>query len=111
MTVATTPIRQLRKTVLIAATTAMMTAPVVAADPQNGHDLAAKWCAACHVVENDQSAASADVPSFEGISNRADFDAESLKVFLIDPHPKMPNMNLSRLEIEDLVAYIGSLKN
>jgi hypothetical protein len=29
---------------------------------------------------------------------------------LLDPHPKMPDMGLSRREAEDLAAYIASLK-
>jgi hypothetical protein len=28
----------------------------------------------------------------------------------MDPHPKMPNMSLSRTEAADLAAYIASLK-
>jgi len=28
----------------------------------------------------------------------------------MDPHPKMPDMSLTREEIADLVAYIGTLK-
>jgi hypothetical protein len=39
-----------------------------------------------------------------------DFDAAKLAFFLMDPHPKMPNMSLSRTEAADLAAYIGSLK-
>ncbi len=30
-------------------------------------------------------------------------------VFLAEPHGKMPNMSLSRNEIDDIVAYIRSL--
>jgi hypothetical protein len=29
--------------------------------------------------------------------------------FLLDPHPKMPNLALSRREADDIAAYIGSL--
>ncbi|NJO37736.1 MAG: hypothetical protein HC871_09095 [Rhizobiales bacterium] len=32
-----------------------------------------------------------------------------LKAWLADPHPPMPNLSLSRLEIDDLLAYIESL--
>jgi len=35
--------------------------------------------------------------------------ASELKDFLTDPHPKMPNMSLSRSEIADIVAYIKTL--
>jgi hypothetical protein len=30
--------------------------------------------------------------------------------FLLEPHPKMPNMQLSRSEAADLAAYIATLK-
>ena len=30
-----------------------------------------------------------------------------LALFLLEPHPKMPNMNLSRNEANDLAAYIA----
>jgi hypothetical protein len=29
---------------------------------------------------------------------------------LLEPHPKMPNMSLSRTEAADLAAYIATLK-
>jgi hypothetical protein len=32
-----------------------------------------------------------------------------LAFFLLDPHPKMPNMSLTRIEASDLAAYIASL--
>ena len=36
--------------------------------------------------------------------------AAKLALFLMDPHPKMPNMQLSRTEAADLAAYIATLK-
>ena len=30
--------------------------------------------------------------------------------FLLNPHAKMPNMNLSRIEAGDIAAYVGKLK-
>jgi len=35
---------------------------------------------------------------FATIANRPDFDAAKIALFLLDPHPKMPNMGLSRTE-------------
>ena len=83
--------------------------PVLAAPPDaaQGGRIARRWCAACHIVAADQKQASADVPSFFDVAKRkTDGDLTS---FLTDPHPKMPNMNLSRQEIGDLTAYIRSL--
>jgi hypothetical protein len=44
------------------------------------------------------------------IAKRPSFDAARLALFLLDPHPKMPNMSLARDEASDLAAYIASLK-
>jgi mono/diheme cytochrome c family protein len=82
----------------------------VAADAAHGADLAKRWCASCHVVTSEQKRASADVPPFTAIAHRADFSAEKLAFFLLDPHPKMPNFPLSRTEASDIAAYIGSLR-
>jgi mono/diheme cytochrome c family protein len=76
----------------------------------NGERLARQWCAACHVVTVDQRRANADAPPFEEIAKRPDFSASGLVTFLLDPHSKMPNMNLTRVEASDIVAYIGTLR-
>jgi mono/diheme cytochrome c family protein len=77
-----------------------------------GKAIAQRWCAACHQVSPEQTTASADVPSFMTIGQmRATPSAlAALEGFLADPHPVMPDMSLTRQEISDLVAYIGSLK-
>ena len=36
--------------------------------------------------------------------------AARLTFFLLDPHPKMPDMALSRAEAADLAAYIATLR-
>ena len=37
------------------------------------------------------------------------FTPEKFAFFLLDPHPKMPNLELSRGEAVNIAAYIGSL--
>ena len=54
--------------------------------------------------------ASADVPPFATIAKSATFNARQLAYFLLEPHPKMPNLSLSRSEADDLAAYIESLR-
>ncbi len=77
-----------------------------------GQQIAARWCAACHVVASDQVSANSDAPSFASIGStlKTDADKNALQLFLADPHPVMPNMNLTRQEVADLVAYIASLR-
>jgi mono/diheme cytochrome c family protein len=84
--------------------------PAFAADPDNGERLARRWCAPCHVVALDQRGPTSEAPPFTTIAAKPDFDAAKLAFFLMDPHPKMPNMSLSRTEAADLAAYIASLK-
>jgi mono/diheme cytochrome c family protein len=84
--------------------------PATAADVSHGADLAKRWCASCHLVENAQKQADADVPAFAAIAGRSDFTPERVAFFLLDPHPRMPNFPLSRTEAADLAAYIGSLR-
>jgi mono/diheme cytochrome c family protein len=84
--------------------------PVQAADAMNGERLAQRWCAACHVVTSDQRQANADAPPFEEIAKRPNFSESGLMTFLLDPHAKMPNMNLSRIEAGDIAAYVHRLQ-
>ena len=93
--------------VLVAATLAAAQTRIVP-DAANGERLATRWCASCHVVTPDQRAASADAPSFSAIAAAPDFSEARLAFFLLDPHPKMPNMALTRREAADLAAYIAS---
>jgi mono/diheme cytochrome c family protein len=84
--------------------------PAFAADPFNGQRLAERWCAACHVVTVSQRQANADAPPFEEIAKRPGFTQLGLATFLLDPHAKMPNMNLTRIEAADIAAYVNSLR-
>src|SRR5262245_29270069 len=81
-----------------------------AADAQHGKDLAQRWCAECHLVAGDQARANPDVPTFASVARRPDFNIAQLALFLLDPHPKMPNLSLTRVEAADLAAYIATLK-
>ncbi len=81
-----------------------------AADPDQGETLARRWCTGCHLVATDQKAATTDAPPFASIARRPDFDPAKIEFFLRDPHPKMPNMTLSRAESADIAAYIATLK-
>jgi mono/diheme cytochrome c family protein len=68
--------------------------PASAADAAHGRALAQRWCAACHIVT----------------IARSNFNATTLAYFLLDPHPKMPALPLSRPAADDLAAYIESLR-
>ncbi|XSG82263.1 MAG: c-type cytochrome, partial [Methyloligella sp. ZOD6] len=78
--------------------------------PANGKQIAEQWCASCHLVGPDQeTAAAVGTPSFMAISKKYGSGVDVLAGFLADPHPPMPSLSLTRQEINDLIAYIGSL--
>ena len=83
--------------------------PAPAADAGHGKTLAQRWCVNCHIIGPDQTSATTDAPPFASVAKRPNFDEARLAFFLLDPHPKMPNMQLSRDDATDLAAYIASL--
>ncbi|HZQ14804.1 MAG TPA: cytochrome c [Pseudolabrys sp.] len=81
-----------------------------AADAANGKKLAERWCAACHIVSPQQRNGTTQAPPFSEIAKRPHIDAPMVAFFLMNPHPRMPDMSLTRTEAADLAAYIVSLK-
>jgi mono/diheme cytochrome c family protein len=81
-----------------------------AADAANGEKLAKRWCASCHVVSADQQRGSTQAPPFSTTARRRGFDAGKLALYLLLPHPRMPDMSLSRSEAADLAVYISRQK-
>ena len=79
-----------------------------AANVNHGRTLATRWCAACHIVSQEQSKGTTDAPPFSEIARRPGFDAAKLALFLLAPHPPMSGLQLSRAEASDLAAYIES---
>ena len=96
--------------VLVVAAAGLGGPAALAADANHGGELARRWCAACHLVEAGQKQASTDAPPFDAIAHKSDFTPEKVAFFLLDPHPKMPDMQLSTYESDDLAAYIATLK-
>lgn len=81
-----------------------------AADLKHGEELARRWCAECHVVAANQRQVTSQAPPFSTIAGSLQFNEYRLAFFLLEPHPKMPSMSLTRAEAADLAAYIASLK-
>lgn len=77
-----------------------------AADAVKGETLAKRWCATCHVVSSQQQQGTTQSPPFSAIAGRANFNETTIAYFLLAPHPRMPDMNLTRSEAADLAAYI-----
>lgn len=100
------------KSLALALTVVAISSPALALppDPHAGETLARHWCASCHIVAEDQARGADNVPTFSAVANKPGFNAADLARFLRDPHPKMPDMQLSTVESADIAAYIASLK-
>lgn len=81
----------------------------MAADIGHGEKLARDWCSSCHLVTSDQTSGGDSAPTFHSIAETAAERNSDLQAWLADPHPPMPNLDLSVREIDDLLAYIESL--
>jgi mono/diheme cytochrome c family protein len=103
--------KQYRATVAcLLAISALGNSASLAADAAHGREIAQRWCASCHLVTPEQRQGSADAAPFSTIARMPNMDAPHIAFLLLDPHPKMPDMSLTRNEASDLAAYIASLK-
>ncbi|MDX1486476.1 MAG: cytochrome c [Alphaproteobacteria bacterium] len=102
--------RQLCVAILLVAGLLMVTqAARAAGDAEDGKRVAERWCAGCHVV--DGSGRSGDAaPAFAVLAQDPAKTEQFLRTWISHPHPPMPNFNLTRRTVDDLVAYIRALK-
>jgi len=97
----------LRKTFLAAFL--ISTAPAHAAgDMDAGRELVETSCSACHMVRSAGSGSDV-APSFASIAKAKKGDLSWTRAWLMDPHPPMKGINLTRQQIDDVVAYLRSL--
>lgn len=76
-----------------------------------GLELARNACATCHLVApGDTSLIGKPAASFQEIANAPGMSDMALSIWLRSPHRNMPHLQLSDSQIEDLVAYIASLR-
>lgn len=96
--------------IVSAAAIVILVAPPALAqgDPEAGRELARTWCTSCHVVdiEGQGTDAGPALPALLGDRQRTE---DELRGWLAAPHPPMPDLALTRQEIENIVAYLQSL--
>lgn len=80
-----------------------------AGSAEAGKALGKEVCSNCHLVEGRMTAMDAALP-FKSIANDREKTAAVLRAFLTSPHGEMPDLQLIRQEIEDVVAYLQSLR-
>ncbi len=81
-----------------------------AADPQEGEVLVRQWCESCHLAGNTNRASDVG-PPFGQIANNPAYTNARLRAWLHDPHPPMPKFEIDRRTIDNIIAYIRTLKN
>ena len=79
-------------------------------DPFHGKELAQQLCANCHLVDNQQQQANADVPSFNEIANKEGQTAGAIMAHIMLPKHPMPTIPLTQSELADLAVYILSMR-
>lgn len=95
---------------------ALLAGPAVLAqsesgDPIAGEKLAREVCVACHEVEKGRHGISLEgAPAFQDVADDPSVTSLALRVFLRSPHEAMPDLILSGVETEDVIAYILSMK-
>ena len=82
--------------------------PSAAADTAKGAQLARQWCVHCHVVSAvaPPGTVQQGPPAFTAMR----MTGEQLRAFLSRPHGAMPDLALTRSEIDDVIAYIETLR-
>lgn len=79
--------------------------------PAAGLEYARKTCARCHAVGSGQRLSpDPRARSFAAIASTPGMTATALNVWLHTSHPRMPNLIIDPKNIDDLSAYISTLK-
>lgn len=76
---------------------------------EQGKKLAERWCVSCHVVGPETAGGDAG-PSLVSVANRPDMRPRDILVWLLAPHPPMPDLSLTQREARVLTRYIQSLR-
>jgi hypothetical protein len=79
-------------------------------DPIPGRWIATRLCGSCHQVLPMTHSNKSDPPSFQSIADLPSTTGISLNAFLHSNHRNMPNIIIESEELNDLIAYILSLK-
>ena len=82
-----------------------------AGDAGAGATYAKQYCSKCHAIGDIQISPEPTAPRFKDIANTPGMIAAVLDVWLRRPHVYMPNVVVEADQIDNVIAYILSLKN
>jgi mono/diheme cytochrome c family protein len=107
--------RMLVRTFLIALTVCTVAAEAygqTSATIARGQDIAGRACAGCHAIDGQAGGTiqGTNVPSFRAIASRPNRSPARLQAFIMTPQHPMPGTLLTLSEVNDVVAYLLSLR-
>lgn len=80
-------------------------------DPDRGRTYAEQACAGCHAIRRgDADSPVAKATPLETVANVRGMTETALAVFFRTPHPTMPNLIIAGRDLDDVIAYIRSLR-
>jgi cytochrome c len=65
-------------------------------------------CTSCHAT-NTTTAATDGAPPLSFVARDNKQNPAWIRGWLMDPHPPMPGIMLSRRQIDDIIAYLGTI--
>lgn len=81
-------------------------------DARKGGAYAQKACSGCHnVLPSEAASPHRQAPSFKRIANTPGMSVTALTVWSRTTHPTMPNFIIDPKDMDDLIAYILSLRD
>jgi len=80
-------------------------------DARRGLMIAETICAECHAIEKGAPRSpNGNAPAFQGVARTPGMTAMALRVALRTPHREMPNLVLKEDQVDDIIAYLATLK-
>lgn len=81
-------------------------------DPEAGRVYAETHCSSCHsVVRDGNTSAVEGATPFQIVADTGGMTRTALYVFFRTPHPTMPNLIVQGDDLDNVIAYILSLKS
>lgn len=78
---------------------------------QRGKELAIRLCKNCHVIDSMAgSSVPVGTPTFRSMAIASGQTRERVLAALIQPHVPMPDIQLSRSEIDSIIAYLDEIR-
>ena len=88
--------------------TSSAVAHAASGNAEAGRQLVTRSCSSCHATDTAKTATDG-APPFTLIAKTNRERPAWIRGWLMSPHPPMPSISLSRQQIDDIVAYLGTI--